>query len=349
MPLRDLSNVFDASLARIRQSCWVAALKTAGCLAVVVFIVSLNVAGAQEQSASRMSESMGEYVLGPEDVIKIWALGMEEISEKSVRVDPAGYIDLPVLGRLQVAGLTVEKLRERLLESLAIEVREPKVSVEIIEFGSQPVSVMGAVGLPGVHQLRGRKTLAEVLALAGGLREDAGPTIGITRTMEWGPIPLPSVEIDHSGRFSVAQIKLKKFLDAANPADNISIRPHDVITIPHAEMVYVIGAVRKPGGFLLNERESVSALQALSMAEGLGTTPAAQDSKILRIVPGTDQRQEIGIDLKRVLSGNAKDVSLQPNDILFVPTSASKQAARRALEAAVQTLSGVLIWRGPRP
>lgn len=317
------------------------------CLSAFLLVISGVFADAQDRPTHSVSGGGSEYVLGPEDEIKIWALGMEEISEKSVRVDPAGYISLPLLGRIHIAGMTAEQLRERLLESLAAQVREPKVSVEIMAFGSQPVTVMGAVATPGVHQLRGRKTLAELLALAGGLREDAGPTITITRRMEWGPIPLPTTQINDSAQFSVAEIGLKDFLAAGNPAENIAIRPHDVITIPRAEMIYVIGDVRKPGGFLLHERKSLSVLQALSLAEGLGPTPAARDSKILRILPNTNQRQEIAVDLKKVLAGKSQDVSLQPNDILFVPSSTSKQAARRTLDAAIQTLSGIIIWRRP--
>ena len=141
-------------------------------------------------------------------------------------------------------------------------------------------------------------------------------------------------------------MQVRDLLSATNPTENILIRPHDVITVPVAEMVYVVGAVKKPGSFTLNERESVSVLQALSMAEGLGVTPKAQDSKILRAVPGNGERREIPVDLKKVMAGKAEDMALRANDILFVPDSTAKKAGVRALEAAIQTVTGVVIWHG---
>jgi polysaccharide export outer membrane protein len=310
-------------------------------------VLLLAVSGAPAAQAPTVPFSGGdEYILGPEDQIKLWALGMEEISDKPLQINPGGYLDLPVLGRIKAAGLTVDQLRSELLERLSVEVREPSVSIDILEFGSQPVSIMGAVTQPGVHQLRGRRTLAEVLSLAGGLRADAGPRIKISRRMEWGKIPLPTATADAKSEFSVAEINLKDFLAVRNPAENILIRPHDVITVPSAEMIYVIGAVAKPGGFALNEHDSISALQALSLAGGLGGTHAAGHSTILRLSPNSGEREEIKVDLKRVLAGKARDVALQPNDILFVPDSASKRVTSRVLEATVQTLSGLIIWSG---
>src|SRR5579859_666334 len=310
-----------------------------------VFILVLTWSAASGQQSLQRRDSpppndVSQYVLGPEDQIKIWALGVEEISDKPLRIDPSGEIDLPMVGRVHAAGLTVEQLKSTLVERLAKEVREPRVSIDIVEFGSQPVSVMGAVNHPGVLQVNGRKTLAEILALAGGLRPDAGPYVKIARKKQWGEIPLQNTKSDESGNFQVGQVGVRELLSASNPSENILIRPHDVITVPTAEMVYVVGAVKKPGGFTLNERESVSVLQALSMAEGLGPTPKAQDSKILRTVPGASERKEIPVDLKKVMTGKAEDQALRPNDILFVPDSTAKKAGIRAIEAAIQTATG---------
>jgi polysaccharide export outer membrane protein len=290
-------------------------------------------------------QAPSEYVLGPQDELRIWALGMEEISERPVRIDPAGFIDLPVVGRVQVGGLTVEQAKQQLVERLQSELREPRVSLDIVEYGSQPVSVIGAVNSPGIHQLLGHKTLLETLSLAGGLRQDAGHSIKITRRMEAGPIPISNAMVDRSNQFSVAEIQLKDLLAATNPADNITIQPHDVISVSTAELIYVVGAVRKPGGFTLNDRETVSVLQALSMAEGLGEAPAAGSAKILRPLEGNAERQEIPVDLKKILNGDERDVDLQANDILYVPTSASKKAMSRGLEAVVSTVSGLVVWR----
>lgn len=319
---------------------------------VFILFLTCSYGFGQQAPASSTSptsprpDDVSQYVLGPEDQVKIWALGVEEISDKPVRIDPSGEIDLPLIGRIHAAGLTVEQFKSALVERLAKEVREPRVSVDIVEFGSEPVSVMGAVNHPGVLQVNGRKTLAEILSLSGGLRPDAGPYIKITRQNKWGEIPLKNAKADGSGNFHVAQVPVRELLSATNPSENISIRPHDVITVPTAEMVYVVGAVKKAGGFPLNERESVSVLQALSMAEGLGPTPKAQDSKILRAVPGDSERTQIPVDLRKVMTGKAEDMALRPNDILFVPDSTAKKAGIRAIEAAIQTATGVVIWHG---
>jgi protein involved in polysaccharide export with SLBB domain len=115
------------------------------------------------------------YTLGPDDQVKIWALGIEEIADKPVRIGPSGDLDLPLIGKVHALGLTVEQLKTELVQRFSKEVLKPQVSIEIVDFGSQPVSVMGAVNHPGVHQLRGGKTLMEVVSMADGLRSDAGP------------------------------------------------------------------------------------------------------------------------------------------------------------------------------
>lgn len=313
-------------------------------LALSVALAAQSTAPGQSASPPRISYD-AEYILGPGDQIRIWALGVEEISDKPVRIDPSGNVDLPLLGRVRASGLTVDQLRADLVKRLAADVLEPMVSVDILEYGSQPVSIIGAVGEPGIHQLQGRKTLAEVLSLAGGTRPDAGSRIKVTRQLEWGPIPVEGAQLDPSGKFNVAEINLKDFLSAAKPENNILILPHDVITVPQSELVYVVGAVNKAGGFTLNERDSITALQAVAMAEGLVPLNAAQNSKILRSLQG-GERREIEVDLKKILSGKAADVALQPNDILFVPGSASKEVAARILETTLQTISGIAIWRG---
>jgi polysaccharide export outer membrane protein len=289
-------------------------------------------------------EAVQDYRLGPDDQIKIWALGFEEITDKPIRVDPGGFIDVPMLGRIRAGGLTVDELKSSLLERMAKEVRRPQASVEIVEFGSEPVSILGAVNQPGVQQLRGRKSLAEVVSMAGGLRQDAGSTIRITRQIEYGPIPLRNATADPSGKFSTVEVKISDLLGAKSPGDNIQIRAHDVVTVPIGETISVMGAVKKPGNFPLNNREGVSVLTALSLAEGLGSTPRPQKSKILRTPPGSTERQEIPIDLNAVLAGKAEDVYLRPNDILLVPTSEPKKAGLRATEAVIQAATGIAIW-----
>jgi polysaccharide export outer membrane protein len=285
------------------------------------------------------------YVLGPDDVIAVEAVEADEISGKPVRIDRSGFIRLPMAGRVQASGLTVEQLENAIAGRLKVYIKEPEVAVSVVEFRSQPVSVLGSVRNPGVHQLQGRKTLVEILSLAGGLADDAGHSVKITRRLEWGRIPLASAADDASGGFSVAEVALKDILEARNPADNILILPNDVISVPRAEMVYVVGQVPRAGGYVLRERETLSVLQALSLAGGLDRVAAPQNARILRAAAGQANRTEIPVDLKKIMAAQAGDVALESEDILFIPASAPKKALGRAAEAAIQLTTGLVIFR----
>ncbi len=306
--------------------------------AACVLLMFAALAGAQPQLRST-------YVLGPEDQISIRALEAEEISEKPVRIDMTGYLRLPLAGRLKAAGLTIEQLENEISARLKQYVKQPEVAISVVEFHSQPVSVIGSVRNPGVHQLQGQKTLVEMLSLAGGLADDAGHSVKITRRLEWGRVPLPSAADDPTGAFSVAEVSLKEILEARNPAENIVIRPQDVVSVPRANMVYVIGEVPKAGGYVLRERETLSALQALSLAGGLDRAAAPQNARILRLPAGGGNRTELAVNLKRIMTGQASDVPLQAEDILLIPGSAPKKAISRAAEAAVQITTGLIIFR----
>ena len=272
-------------------------------------------------------------VLGPGDQILIRAIDIEELDNKPVFINRRGKIDLPVVGQVQAAGLTPDQLEDTIRERLTRGLRNrPDVSVSVTEVHSQGVSVLGAVTTPGVHQLQGEKTLFEVLSLAGGLRSDAGYTVIITRQIEWGPIPLPNAALDSTGRFSVASVSVKSIMAASNPAENIHIKPNDVISVPRADIIYVIGAVKKAGGYALNDNGTRSALQILSLAEGLEKTAAGNRARIMRGIPGSNARDEIPIDLKKILAGKSPDVPLKADDILFVPTSGAKSAGFRTLD-----------------
>jgi polysaccharide export outer membrane protein len=306
-------------------------------LIVSCFIIAvIGSAQTQPKTASSAVESLASYVLGPDDQISIRALDVEEIDGKQARIDFHGFVDVPLLGKIKASGLTVEQLEAELGRQLEKYVRHPQVTVVVSEFHSQPVSVLGAVNAAGVYYLTGPSTLEQVLSKAGGLRNDAGSTINITRRHEMGTIPLTSARVDHSGEFSIAEVDLRSLLDAKDPQNNIIIKPTDVISVPKADLVYVVGSVRRSGGFVLSERQDMTVLQAVSMAEGLEKTSDAKDAKIIRRGTSND-RVEIPVNLAKIFSGKSPDVPLLANDILFVPNSAAKRAALRAIEAAIQT------------
>jgi polysaccharide biosynthesis/export protein len=282
-------------------------------------------------------------ILGTDDQIAVRALGIEEIDGKTARIDPQGNIDVPLIGRIKAAGLTIEQLEVAISEQLRKYVREPHVTVTIAEYKSETASVLGAVNTPGVYSLTATTTLPQVLSKAGGLRNDAGNKVELTRRREAGAIPLDSAKVDASGSFSTAEVKLRPLIEAQAPEQNIQVKNGDVISVPRGELVYIVGAVRKPGGFVLNERESLTALQAVSMAEGLEKTSSPQRAKILR-AGATAERQEIPVDLGRIISGQSEDVPLLANDILVVPTSGAKAAFYRSMEALVQAGVGVAVY-----
>jgi polysaccharide export outer membrane protein len=292
---------------------------------------------------SKSPGNRAHYVLGANDQIKVWVLGVEEIGDKPIRVDPSGDIDLPLIGQVHAAGFTIDQLKNELVQRYAKELLKPQVSVELLEYGSQPVSVMGAVNKPGVHQLEGHKTLAEVLSLGEGLRPDAGPRVNISRLAENGAIPLPTAKPDPTGKYTVADVGVKDLLAGTHPAENIVIYPNDVITVPPAEGVYVIGEVKKAGEVMM-KGDGVTVLQALSSAEGFGPSPAPQNAKIVRIVPGTGERKEIPVNLKKIMAGASEDVAMRPYDILVVPPSGSRKVAVRVMEAAIQAATGMAMY-----
>jgi polysaccharide biosynthesis/export protein len=294
--------------------------------------------------AAASSVEGGSYQLGPNDTITIQCMNAEEFTNAPIRIDTDGRITLPRLGRIQAAGLTVQQLEADLTRQLRAYLLEPQVVVRLAEARSQPVSVVGSVKSPGVHQLEGTKTLLEVLSLAGGLSEDAGRTVKVTRRPEWGTIPLATAHADETKQFSVAEVDLRELIEAKNPANNIAIRPNDVVSVPRAEVIYVVGEVRRPGSFTLSSRETLSVLQALSLAEGLATTANGSKARILR--GGSEAaRAELPVNLAKLLSGQAADSPMRPGDILFVPSSKVKSAGAKTLDAIITAATGVAVYR----
>ena len=299
-------------------------------LAAGLLILTWAAVGQQPPDQSRET-----YLLGSQDVVTIHASNAPDLSDKPFRLDADGELKLPMVGRIHAGGLTAEELEAEISKRLKVYLEEPEVTVSITEFRSQPVSILGAVSSPGVHQLEGRKTLVEILAVAGGLRPDAGPAVKITRRLEYGRIPLPGAVDDPTHQFSIAEVQLKSVLEAKNPEYNILIRPHDVISVPRAEMVYVIGEVGHAGALPLSEGDSLSVLEAVSSSGGMLRTAAVSHARILRPVPGQQKRSEVVVDFKKIMAGQSADIPLLAGDVLVVPGSTGKHAVYRALEAAV--------------
>jgi polysaccharide biosynthesis/export protein len=305
-------------------------------------LLAIASAPSQEPATTSASPPSG-YVLGPDDQIVIRALEGFDISDKPVLIGTNGNITLPMIGRIQAAGLTVEQLETEIASRLKTYVKVPQISITVTEFRSQPVSVLGAVANPGVIQLRGRKTLSEVLSIAGGPRETAGSTMSVVRPSENGPLPLPSASLDPTGRYSSAEVDTQEILDGKNIAAYLEIKPHDIVSVSqgNTRTVYVVGDVQHSGAFNLGGQRTISVLNAVALAGGLGRTAKPEKAVIFRPIPdGQDHRDhyEIAINIKQILAGKAENVSLRPEDVLVVPTS-----SRRVFSAVLTgTLSGAI-------
>lgn len=301
-------------------------------------------AAPKDEITGGVEGEVSNYILGPGDRLSLLVRDLDDFTDQTFTVDMHGDINLPLAGRFHVAGLTINQFEQQTMDRLKKYVKDPNVVASITEYHSQSISVIGSVNSPGVHQLQGHKTLFEVLSMSGGLSSDAGSTINITRNLHWGAIPLPDAKNDPSGQFSIASVKVKNTMDASDPSQNIVIMPGDVISVPKAQVVYAVGSVVRPGGFLLGEHDSMSSLQVISLAEGFDKVAAPANARILRAVPGSPNRTQIPINLKLLMAGKAPDVPLRADDILFVPTSAAKSISKRTLDAAVQITTGLVIY-----
>ncbi len=321
-----------------------------GACCVALALLVLATAGlasppaGKEGPPSAGEQARSTYVLGPGDQILVRVLDLEEMGKEPYQIDMRGNVNLPMAGRIHASGLTVEELEQEIGGRLKKFLKTPEVSVGLSEMRSQPVSVLGEVKNPGVLQLQGEKTLLEVVSMAGGLNPAAGHSIRITRKKEWGEIPLPGAREDETGQYYVAEVGVKEILEARAPEKNILVKPNDVITVPKGELVYVMGAVKKSGGFVLGDRENVTVLQALSMAEGMDSYAESGHAKILRRTGNPEKRQEIALNLKRILEGKDHDVEMQSDDILFVPVSGGKKALARTAEAGLAIGTGLAIY-----
>ena len=288
--------------------------------------------------------SSTSYVLGPEDQITVRVFAADDIPDKPVQIDNDGTVTLPMIGQVHAAGLTVEQLQANLVTAYKKYFKDPQVTVQVNDFRSQPVSVAGNVNTPGVVQLKGNRNLMEVLGQAGGLRPDAGDSVLITRNLSEGPIPVAGAFTDPTGKYSVAHIDVRAVMSGKDPEGNIMIKPHDVITVARARMVYVLGNVTRPGGYVMTDNETMSVTQAIAVAGGWDKTARLSQAKVLR-ADGGAERESIPLDVKKIMENKSPDLQLKPDDILYVPNSMGKQIGARGLEAAIGLGTGVLIWR----
>lgn len=305
-----------------------------------------------------------DYRIGFDDVLDISVFEAQELN-REVRVSSAGEISLPLLESVHVAGLTPREL-ELVLEELLRRtyMKDPHVSVFVREMQSHPVSVLGAVRKPGVFQVRGSKTLLEILSLAEGLTDDAGETAiimrgaGLRNNVNWDAgmatfanentseenTTAPDPAKNGFSTENIVRVNLKDLLDSSDAHQNPIVNPGDIVKVLPAGIVYVVGEVQRPGGFVMKSNEKISVVQAIALSGGLTRTASGAGARIIRTDVQNGKREETPIDLAKILSGKAPDPMLEARDIVFVPNSAAKTTFSRGMEAAAQTLTGLLIF-----
>jgi polysaccharide export outer membrane protein len=284
-----------------------------------------------------------DYVLGPNDQILVRSPQAEEINEKPFRVDADGFVTLPIAGKIKAAGLTVQALEAQIAAKLREFIREPQVSITLVQFRSDPVFFVGSFKFPGIYPLQGKRTLVEMLTAIGGIQPNASRRIRVTRKAEFGPIDLPNAVENREKRTSSVDINLESLTQDINPAADILLQPYDIVSVERSERIYVAGDVTKAGPIEVAEREYVSLTQAIAEAGGF-TNLASQDKvRVLRPVLGTSRRAEIVVDMKRVLSGREIDFPLMPNDVVWVPRSGLRGFGAPLVSGLVTSLPYVLI------
>ena len=320
---------------------------------------------ARQTKAPELSSSPGDYQIGPEDLLEISVLEAPDLN-RTVRVSDDGAISLALLGSIQVAGLSTRQLQAVLEDRLRqTYMKDPQVSVFVQEMRSHPVSVFGAVEKPGVYQIRCAKTLVEVLSMAQGLANDAGDTVIVVRhAADPGDLAVTALLVSRSTAVTDSPVvpipstasrtteegitvNLKDLLDSSDPRSNVLVYPGDTVKVARAGIVYVVGQVHKPGGFLLKTNENISVLQAIALAEGMTSNAKGKEARIF--LAGTNgSPKEVPINLDKILAGKAPSPLLKPDDVLFVPNSGGKEALHvleQSTAGIVGALGGAAIYR----
>ena len=321
-----------------------------------------------QELAAQERTKVHDVPVGTGDLLHIEVFDVPELS-RDVRVGDAGDISYPLIpAKITAAGLTPFQLEEK-MEQLLIEnglVTHPQVSVFVKEQNSQPVSVVGAVVKPMVYQVIRPTTLLEILAGAGGITDDAGSFVIVTRspTAPGARNAAAVIGASANGRVGanagsasaddplgenpqIVTIRLQSLLESGDSSFNILIHGGDVVSVPRAGIVYVTGAgITQPGGYVLQSHgEQITALKAVALAHGLTGFAKADSAVIMRSNPITGQKDVIPVRIKQIENQKTEDVAMRSNDILYIPDSKGLKILARGAEAAISIGSSVAIYR----
>ena len=267
--------------------------------------------------------------VGASDLLSITVYGAPELS-RTLRVTPEGSIRLPMLKQaITVRGLMPMEIESKLAEGLSAEqiLVDPVVTVTIAEFASRPINVAGAVKKPLTFQANGKTTLLDALTRAEGLAVDAGHEILVT---------LPSG--------LTRRVSVQDLLERADPMANLALQGGEEVRVPEVGRVFIVGNVLKPGSFPLSDAGGMTILKALAMAEGL-TRFATKQAYIYR--PADGSKQEVLVELRRIMDRKSPDVALLAGDIFYVPDNRKGRLTSSVIDRIVSfgagTASGALV------
>ena len=281
---------------------------------------------AQTPGSSATLPAPGSVHIGPGDLLDIQVFGVPDLSQKT-RVTSSGDVYLPLAGYVHLDGLTVEEAQQTIESRLRAGqfVNEPHVAIFVAEYATG-VSVMGEVARPGVYPIFGSRRLFDVISAAGGLTDKAGRVVTIThRDQPQQPV---SVTFDPD--------------PSKNSASNVDIVQGDTVVVTRAGVIYVVGEVQQPSGFLMEASQNFTVLKALALAHGPGRYAKLDKSKVIR-KKADGSYEEIPVALRKILDAKDKDVPLQADDILFVPASGGKRAAEQTMNSVLGIASGLAL------
>lgn len=270
------------------------------------------------------------YRLGPGDVVDIRIYNRPQLSREAVRVEGNGMIRMPLIeNEIQAACLTEGELAKEISTRYARYYKNLQVDVFIKEYHSKQVAIIGAVNEQSRFELQRRVRLLELLTYAKGPSTKAGQTINIVHSTAATPCKQAD-ETDTSAAFS--SYKLSDVLQG-DPKSNPYLEAGDIVTLPEADQVYVVGNVFMP--LTISLKEPITLTRAIAMAGGLKQDTRKDKIRILRQEPGTTIRKEITVDLSAIEKKRSEDLALAPNDIIDVPTSAGKSFLRSLVQGVV--------------
>lgn len=306
--------------------------------AVTVFASGEKVPAANPAQATRPVAA--DYTIGPGDVLTVTIGDSPEMSGR-YRVSDSGEIAIPLLPQpVKAEGLTPAGFSRSLAGALkkAELLRHPIVNVFVEEFHSRNVTVLGAVAKPSVYPLDRPTTLLEVISLAGGPTPQAGNTVTVVH-------PNPSAGPGSPAADATLNVDLAKLMEGKDPSQNIIVQAGDSVSVSTAPIVYVVGAVTRPGGYVLQDPKSgMTILQALAMAQGLTRIAAPKRSLIVRREDEGAKSENIPVNIAKLMDGKFQDQKLHPNDILFIPESSMKKSLNKLGTVAMSAVNGMSIY-----